>query len=268
MNIALIIPSRYGSTRLKGKPLRLVSGKTLIYRVWSLASAVKGVNSIHVATDDRRIADHVEGFGGLATMTPERCENGTERVFAAAKSLSPVPSHVLNLQGDAVLTPPWVLERVVEEMVRQPDLEMVTAAVRMDWRSYQKAVEDMASGEAGATTVVFDRHGNALYFTKGVIPFVRRDSPSFSTEGAPVYQHVGIYGYKFETLTHYLTLKPGPLERAEKLEQLRALENGIPLRVVEVDYRGRTNGSIDIEDDICRAENIISSEGELLDAEL
>lgn len=268
MNIALIIPSRYGSTRLKGKPLRLIAGRTLIHRVWSLASAVKGVNSIYVATDDKRIADHVASFGGLATMTPESCENGTERVFAAAKSLSPVPSHVLNLQGDAVLTPPWVLERVVEEMACQPELEMVTAAVRMDWRSYQKALGDMASGQASGTTVAFDRYGNALYFTKGVIPFVRRDSPSFGTDMAPVYQHVGIYGYRFETLRRYVTLQPGPLERTEKLEQLRALENGIPLRIVEVDYRGRTHGSIDIEDDICRAEDVISSEGELLDAEL
>lgn len=268
MNIALIIPSRYGSTRLKGKPLRLIAGKTLIYRVWSLASAVKGVNSIHVATDDKRIADHVASFGGLATMTPESCENGTERVFEAAKSLRPAPSHVLNLQGDAVLTPPWVLERVVEEMSRQPELEMVTAAVPMNWRSYEKALDDMASGQVGGTTVTFDRHGNALYFTKGVIPYVRRDSPWFGTHATPIYQHVGIYGYRFETLRQYLTLEPGPLERTEKLEQLRALEHGIPLRVVEVDYRGRTHGSIDVEDDIASAEALISSEGELLTAEL
>jgi 3-deoxy-manno-octulosonate cytidylyltransferase (CMP-KDO synthetase) len=267
MNVALVIPSRYGSSRLQGKPLRLIAGKTLIHRVWSLAKAVRGLNTVHVATDDRRIADHVAGFGGSVIMTPESCRNGTERVYEAAKSLSPVPSHVLNLQGDAVLTPPWVLERLLEEMVDQPEVEMVTPAVQMDWRSYQKALDSMESGRAGGTTVCFDGYGNALYFTKGVIPFVRRDSALFGTDAAPLYRHVGIYGYRFATLRRYVALEPGPLEQCEQLEQLRALEHGIRVRVVQVDYHGRTHGSIDTEDDIRRAEAIIAAEGELLDAD-
>jgi 3-deoxy-manno-octulosonate cytidylyltransferase (CMP-KDO synthetase) len=264
MKVALIIPSRYESSRLPGKPLRLIAGQTLIHRVWSLAKAVRGVDAAYVATDDRRIADHVAGFGGLAIMTPQNCKNGTERVYEAAKSLTPVPSHILNLQGDAVLTPPWVLERVLEEMRDQPELEMVTPAVRMTWRSYQKALDGMMSGQAGGTTVTFDCYGNALYFTKGVIPFVRRDSAGFGTDAAPIYRHVGIYGYRFGMLRRYLTLEPGPLEQSEQLEQLRALEHGIRVRVVQVDYRGRSHGSIDTEDDIKRAEAVIAAEGELL----
>ncbi|WP_026617350.1 3-deoxy-manno-octulosonate cytidylyltransferase [Ensifer aridi] len=266
MNIALIIPSRYGATRLPGKPLKAIAGKTLINRVWSLAIAASGVNAVYVATDDERIADHVSGFGGVPIMTPANCENGTERVYAAATTLNPIPTHVINLQGDAVLTPPWVVERLMEEMVREPTLKMVTPAVRLDWRSYQEALGSTIEGEAAGTTVTFDQLGNALYFSKGVIPFVRRDSPSFRSEKAPVYWHVGMYGYRLETLQQLVSLQPGPLERTEKLEQLRALEYGIPIRVVEVDYRGRSHGSIDIEDDICRAEAIILSEGDLLQA--
>jgi 3-deoxy-manno-octulosonate cytidylyltransferase (CMP-KDO synthetase) len=266
MGTVIVIPARYASRRLEGKPLQLIAGRTLVRRVWDIARAVKGVDGVYVATDDRRIADHVQSFGGAAIMTPETCSNGTERVLAAARKLTPTPSHVLNLQGDAVLTPPWVVERLVEAMAREPELVMVTAAVRLRWEAYQEFLETIASGRAGGTMVTVDRLGNALYFSKGPIPFVRRDSSLFGQDAAPLYRHVGIYGYRLDTLRRYLALPPGPLERAEKLEQLRALEHGIPLRVLKVDYRGRTDAAVDNLEDVGRVEAIIAAEGEILDA--
>lgn len=265
MNTVIIIPSRYGSTRLEGKPLKAIAGKTLVQRVWSLANAVSGVAGVYVATDDERIAEHVRRSGGQAVMTPISCRNGTERALAAVDGLRPAPSHIVNFQGDAALTPPWVLQKVVDEMRRDPGVEMVTAAVKMTWQEYRNLVASKSAGEVGGTTVTFDKRRNALYFSKSVIPFVRLDSRFSGTEAVPVFRHIGLYGYRLETLRRYATLEPGWLEECEKLEQLRALEHGIPLRVVEVDYHGRTHWAVDSQEDADRVESIIRREGELLD---
>lgn len=268
MNIAIIIPSRFGSSRLEGKPLRKISGKTLVRRVWELAGAVRGADGVYVATDDERIADHVTAFGGRTVMTPSSCENGSERVFAAAQSLDPVPDAVINFQGDAVLTPPWVVEGMVEELRADPKVGIVTPAVRMSRAAYRDLLRSQAVGEAGGTTVVFDRGRNALYFSKSAIPFLRKDGPFFDSDEIPVYRHIGLYGYRTAVLDRLLVFEPGPLERAEKLEQLRALEHGVPVRVVEVDYRGRSHGSIDNERDIEAVEEIIRRQGELLETQM
>ncbi len=257
MTVAVIIPARYGSTRLPGKPLHLVAGVSLIQRVWRLASAVPGA-AVHVATDDARIADHVRGFGGSAILTPADCRDGTERALAAAETLAQPPDVVVNLQGDAVLTPPWVIEAVAGAFAA-PEVRMATAATRMAAAAYEALVAAKAAGEVGGTTVTFDRAGNALYFSKAVIPFLRRPA-----EPLPVWRHIGLYGYRLDVLRRLVSLPPGPLEQVEQLEQLRALENGIPIRVVPVDYRGRTHWAVDSEADIRRAEAIIAAEGELV----
>jgi 3-deoxy-manno-octulosonate cytidylyltransferase (CMP-KDO synthetase) len=262
-DVAVVIPARYGSTRLVGKPLKMIDGRSMIHRVWSLAKAAAGVTAVYVATDDDRIAAHIRAFGGEAVMTPSECIDGTERVLWAARALPAPPAIVINLQGDAVLTPPWVIEAMVEEMLSDPAVELATPAVRMDRRSYEALRAAKQAGEVGGTTVTFDKRHNALYFSKSVIPFVRavgRDDGA----SLPVYRHIGLYAYRFETLIRCVAMEPGPLERAEKLEQLRALENGIPVRVVEVDYRGRTHWAVDSPEDLVRVEEIIRAEGELL----
>jgi 3-deoxy-manno-octulosonate cytidylyltransferase (CMP-KDO synthetase) len=262
-DVAVVIPARYGSTRFVGKPLKMIDGRSMIHRVWSLAKAAAGVTAVYVATDDDRIASHIRAFGGEAVMTPSECVDGTERVLWTARALPTPPAIVINLQGDAVLTPPWVIEAMVEEMLSDPAVELATPAVRMDRRSYETLRATKQAGEVGGTTVTFDKRHNALYFSKSVIPFVRADSED---DGAslPVYRHIGLYAYRFATLLRCVAMEPGPLERAEKLEQLRALENGIPLRVVEVDYRGRTHWAVDSPEDLLRVEEIIRAEGELL----
>lgn len=267
INIAIVIPSRYGSSRLKGKPLEMVLGKSVIRRVWEIASAVRGVDGVYVATDDERIVRHVKNFGGRCIMTPAACANGTERVFAAAQTLDPVPDAVINFQGDAVLTPPWVVEKLVDALRMDASPAIVTPAVRMDLREYRRLLRRKDPGAAGGTMVVFDRNCKALYFSKSVIPFLRRNGAGPLPDPAPIYRHVGLYGYRIDVLGQYLALEPGPLEAVEQLEQLRALEHGIPVRVVEVDYRGRSHGSIDTPDDIEKAEAIIRREGELLETQ-
>lgn len=259
MSILAVIPSRYGSTRFPGKPLIEIAGRTMVERVWRLASAASGVDRVVVATEDQRICDAVNRFGGDCVLTPDSCRNGTERALAAADVLGADAEIIINVQGDAVLTPPWVIGSVAEAMRADPALAMATPAVRMSAETEANFRATKARGEVGGTTVVFDRAMNALYFSKSVLPFQRHPEA-----GTPVWQHIGLYGYRIETLRTLVALEPSPLEKAESLEQLRALENGIPIRVVETDYRGRSAWSVDAPGDAAMVEAIIAREGELV----
>lgn len=258
--IAIVVPSRYGSTRFPGKPLHPVAGRSLVRRVWDIAAGVSGTAGVWIATDDDRIADHVAAFGGRAVMTPADCATGTDRVHAALHEIDATIDAVINVQGDAVLTPPWVIQALVDALQDPAGPAMVTPAVVLDRARYDQLLAAKETSPSSGTTVVVDHTMNALYFSKRVLPFIRRpDADPFPT----VYRHVGIYGYTRETLERLCSLDPSPLERAEGLEQLRALENGIPIRVVTVDYKGRTHWSIDHPDDVKMAEDIIAREGEL-----
>lgn len=259
MSVLAVIPARYGSTRFPGKPLAPIAGTPMIERVWRIASAADGVDRTVVATDDERIAEAVRGFGGEAVMTPETCRNGTERALAALDALSSDAEIVVNVQGDAPLIPPWVIGAVATTLKSDPTLQMATPAVRMTPETEKRFRETKAAGAVGGTTVVFARNMDALYFSKSVLPFQRHPEA-----GTPVFQHIGLYGYRIDTLRKIVSLEPSPLEKAESLEQLRALENGIPIRVVEVDYRGRSAWSVDSRDDAKVVEAIIEREGELV----
>lgn len=259
MTAAVIIPARYGSSRFPGKPLAPVAGVPMVQRVWAIARAAAGVGRAVVATDDPRIRDAVQAFGGEAVMTPPECRNGTERAQAAVLNLADAPDVIINLQGDAVLTPPWVIAAVAGAFDKAPDVAMATPAVALDDDQLAALLAHKKDHPASGTTVTFDAKGDALYFSKAVIPFRRQ-------AGAPVYRHVGIYGYRRDTLARLTALPEGVLERTEGLEQLRALENGIKIRVVSVDYRGRTHWSIDSPADLKAAEDLIAREGELLSA--
>lgn len=259
MNIAVIIPARYASTRFPGKPLADIGGKSLLERVWAIARSAAGVSGVYVATDDQRIYDHARAFGAGVVMTPAACADGGARVLAAARALKERPDAVVNLQGDAALTPPWVLQAVIDALQADPALPMVTAAVPLSPAQLRDMEASKTSSPTSGTLVVFDGARNALYFSKSLIP-ATRDSGGET----PHYRHVGIYGYRLDTLEKLQTLPEGPLERAEKLEQLRALENGIPVRVVIVDYRGRTHWSVDTPEDAAKTAAIIAREGELV----
>jgi 3-deoxy-manno-octulosonate cytidylyltransferase (CMP-KDO synthetase) len=261
MSTIIVIPARYGSTRLPGKPLALIAGKSLLHRMWSIAMAVQQVDGVYIATDDERIKAHAESFGAEVIMTPVDIPNGTERAYYAATTLRQKPDIILNLQGDAVLTPPWVIQALIDYMQANPTVQFATTAVRMTPEQYQQMRQSKQNGAVGGTTVVFDKQANALYFSKSIIPFLRQ----LPQNGLlPVFRHIGLYVYRYATLQQYLALPPSELENIEGLEQLRALEHGIPIKVVQVDYRGRSHCAIDSQADIDYVESIIAKEGELL----
>jgi 3-deoxy-manno-octulosonate cytidylyltransferase (CMP-KDO synthetase) len=261
METIIVIPARYASSRFPGKPMALIAGTSLLERVWRIALAVPGVDAVFVATDDQRIATQVSAFGGRSIITSEGCRNGSERVYEALRSLSMSPRVVINLQGDAVLMPPWVIGALVEEMRRDPAVQIATPAVQLTREQYRAMSSMKSSGVVSGTTVTFAANRDALYFSKGIIPFIRS-----MPEGGdpPVYQHIGVYAYTCEALTRYISLPMGRFEEVEQLEQLRALEYGIPVRVVAVSLQGRTMWSVDNPQDVARAEEIIRAEGELV----
>lgn len=260
MKTIIIIPARYASTRYPGKPLVVLTGKdgvpkSLIQRSWEAAMAVKDVASVYVATDDNRIKTAAEAFGAKVVMTSETCANGTERLADALNSLDETADLYVNLQGDAPLTPAWFVEDLIAEMKAHPDVRMATPVLRCDAATYANFIEDRLNGRVGGTTAVFDRHMNALYFSKEVIPYTGKTYSADDT--VPVFHHVGVYAYRPEALKAYGSWPVGPLEQLEGLEQLRFLENGMPIRCVEVDGQGRVFWELNNPVDVARIESVI-----------
>ncbi len=254
----VVIPARWGSTRFPGKPLCKILGKTLIERVWRAACRAESVDQVLVATDDDRIAEHVAALGGRPVLTDRGCANGTERVRAALEVAALCPDIIVNLQGDAVLTPPRVIDALVEVMRVGADVDIATPALRFSWEQLDQFVAERKEGQVGGTTVTFARNGDALYFSKAVIPNIRKRAHG----PCPVFRHIGLYAYTRSALDRWLSLPPTPLEEVEQLEQLRALEHGMRIRVIEVDYGGRPHGSVDNPSDVAFVEQVLRAEGE------
>lgn len=260
MSVLLVIPARYASTRYPGKPLVALRGatgeaKTLIQRSHEAACAVSGIDRVVVATDDERIANHATSFGAEVVMTPASCRNGTERCAAAAEALLGFDL-ILNLQGDAPLTPPWFCEALIQAMRTDSALPVATPVLRCDRSALASFLDDRRNGRVGGTTSVFDRTGRALYFSKEVIPFIGRTLATGET--IPVFHHVGVYVYRREALLRYGALPEGELERWEGLEQLRFMENGLPVRCVEVESRGRSFWELNNPADVPKIEAVLS----------
>lgn len=260
----IIIPARHASTRFPGKPLAALRGaggvsKPLIQRSWEAASAVSGVSECFVATDDDRIADTVRAFGGQVVMTSEDCANGTERCAEVVQSMAAATSIVVNLQGDAPLTPPWFVEALLAEMNARPNVEVATPVLRCDEHALKGFLDDRAAGRVGATTAVFDKSGRALYFSKEVIPYT--DGKLAQDGVCPVFHHVGVYAYRPDALRGYSGLCPGPLESLEGLEQLRFIEHGKPVHCVEVDAQGAKFWELNNPEDVPRIEAVLAEQG-------
>ncbi len=262
MQTVIFIPARYPSVRFPGKPLAMLTGATgearsLIRRSWDAAVSVPGVAAVYVLTDDDRIAGAAREFGADVLMTSEAPRNGTERCAEALDMLQAVPDVVVNLQGDAPLTPPHYVEALIAAMAEDVQIEMATPVLHTEAEHLEALQADRKAGRVGATTAVFRSTGEALYFSKEVLPFADR----FRDTGVPVYHHVGCYAYRPEALRRYSDLPMGPLEQAEGLEQLRFLENGIGVRCVEVDARGRAFWELNNPSDIPLIEAIMQKEG-------
>ena len=263
MDALVVIPARYASTRYPGKPLVTLKGaggaeKTLIRRSWDAAMAAHGIARVVVATDDDRIRAEADSFGAEVVMTSEECANGTERCAEAAATLG-WDGIVVNLQGDAPLTPPWFVEALVAGLKADESVGMATPVLRCDAEALAGFREDRRHGRVGGTTVVFGRGMRALYFSKEVIPYTGRDyGPG---EAVPVFHHVGVYAYRPEALLAYKGWPVGPLETLEGLEQLRFLENGAPILCVEVDGRGRAFWELNNPEDVARIEAKLAEMG-------
>lgn len=233
----------------------------MLERTWRIAKQSMA-DRVVIATDDSRIEDHAKSFGAEVVRTSRDCTNGTERTFEAVSQLDNKADIIVNLQGDAVLTPPWILSDVIKAMKADPSVRLATPAVKISLAEYQDLAAQKAAGIVGGTLVVFNKHLDAMYFSKSPIPFLRTLPEG---EEPPLYRHIGLYAYTYPTLKEYLALPAGNLEKIEGLEQLRALENAIPIRIVLVDYKGRTHGSVDSPSDVPRVQEIIAAQGELFE---
>lgn len=255
--VAIIIPARFQSQRFAGKPLAMLRGatgisKSLIQRSWEAGCSVPIAKRVIVATDDTRIADHARGFGAEVMMTSPKAANGTERCAEVARHL-PDDTLIINLQGDAPLTPPAFVTAVVEKMEGG---DMATPVIRADAQTLRRLRNDRANGLVGGTTAVFGRAGHALYFSKEVLPF----SDALGPEDA-VFHHVGLYAYRPKALRRYASLPMGALERVEGLEQLRFLENGMSVKCVEVAAESRVFWEVNNPQDIARVEKALAEMG-------
>ncbi len=260
MRVALLIPARHASSRFPGKPLTPLRGatgvaKTLLARTWEAGLAVSGVDTRAVATDDPRIAEEAARIGAPCLMTSPEAANGTERCAEALAQLDPAPDVVVNLQGDAPLTPPWFVEALIARMAAAPGPEVATPVLRADPETLARLRGDRRAGRVGGTTAVLSEGGRALYFSKEVLPFGAEAS------GAPVFHHVGIYAYTAAALRGYPARAPGPLERAEGLEQLRFLEHGRPIAAVEVEARGAEFWEVNNPGDVPAVEAVLRARG-------
>ena len=262
-DFAIIIPARYASQRYPGKPLAMLRGadgqqRSLIERSWDAARAIAGEARTWVATDDARIADAVRAFGGQVVMTPETCRNGTERCAAALEVLGDVAPIVVNLQGDAPLTPDFVVADLVAALAADPEAVMTTPAVRCSDTLYRHLTTDQAQGRVGGTTVVFNAQRRALYFSKRVIPHVAEGRADAHTH---VHLHLGVYAYRPAALRAYVATPPSPLEELEGLEQLRFLETGQLIRVVNFDPIGWDCIELNNPEDVPAIEEVLRQRG-------
>lgn len=241
MQVIAIIPARFGSTRFQGKPLAPILGKPLIQWTYEQARRVKDLDGVWVATDDARIKEAVEAFGGHAVMTREDHPSGSDRLAEAAGLLNLAPEDiVINIQGDQPVFPPDLIARLAEVLVRDPEVVMVTPVKRLS--------DAAAAANPNMVKAVFDHAGRALYFSRSPLPFWRDGGQAY------FYKHIGIYAYRVAFLKEFVHLPAGRWEEAEKLEQLRALEHGFPIHIVETEGDTR---EVDSPEDLRKVEEFL-----------
>ena len=232
MKVLCVIPARYASTRLPGKPLALIAGKPMIQHVYERACHAVMPQEVVVATDSKIVADAVKDFGGKVMMTSPDHPSGTDRLAEVALSYPDIDV-IVNVQGDEPMIPPEVIDRLAQAFADDNDLNMATLKTLMGEEDYNNP---------NAVKVVTDQNGYALYFSRSLLPYPRNRKADFK-----VYKHVGIYAYRRSFLLSYAAYEPTPLEQIEGLEQLRVLENGQRIKVLESKFQGI---GIDTQEDL------------------
>ncbi len=242
MSAVVVIPARFSSTRLNGKPLADIGGSPMIRRVYERARSASLVSNVIVATDDERILRAVEAFGGAAVMTSSAHASGTDRIAEAVEKLGITAEIIVNVQGDEPLIESAAIDEAIMPMLGDPELQICTLKT--------KITDEHEYLDPNAVKVVTDLGGFALYFSRSPIPCCKG---SFKEAGHAAFKHIGLYAYRRGFLLKFSRLMPAPLEKAERLEQLRALENGYRIRVVETRYNPV---SVDTPEDLERVRRI------------
>jgi 3-deoxy-manno-octulosonate cytidylyltransferase (CMP-KDO synthetase) len=251
--IVAIIPARFGSTRLPGKPLSDIHGKPMIQHVYERASLARCLDLVLVATDDERIAAAVRGFGGEVTMTSPRHESGTDRLAEAVAGLD--ATIVVNVQGDEPLLDPFAIEVAVAALRDDPEVEVATVSLPL--------LDGAEMLSPTVVKVVVDEKGDALYFSRSPIPFVRSAEGGMAEAARAAVglglarKHVGLYVYRREALLRFASYPPSPLERAEGLEQLRALHHGMRIRVAPLSASADAP-AVDTPEDLARVRSLLA----------
>ena len=239
-----IIPARWGSTRFPGKALHEIAGKPLLRHVWERCRRAKKLDRLIIATDDFRIAEAAFNWGAEVAMTSAKHGSGTDRIAEVASKMQ--FAHAINVQGDEPLIDPKLIDRLVRELERDKKLELITAA--------HPFADPRDAESPHQVKVVVSKKGDALYFSRAAIPFVRDASTR-----SQFFRHQGIYGYRRDLLLRFVRWKSSPLERAESLEQLRALENGVRIHVV---MTGSGSPGVDTPEDARTMERLMTSVGQ------
>lgn len=231
MNAVIVIPARFGSTRFPGKPLIKIAGKSLLEHVCASASLVANVKVL-VATDDERIMRHAHELNVDTVMTPTSCASGTDRILNAISQLTDKPKYVINLQGDAPLTPPIIIQQLLDTLQTH---DIVTPVMQLGWSELDILRNSKQQNPFSGTTAIVNTHNNAIWFSKHIIPAIREEEKLRKTmQKSPVFQHLGIYGYSLKMLELFASLPPSHYETLEGLEQLRFLENGYSIKAVPI----------------------------------
>lgn len=251
MKLGIVIPARYGSKRLEGKPLKKIGDKTMLQRVVAVCRECQV--PVYVATDDERIFAHCREIGAEPVMTDVSCPTGTDRVYQAALQVG--LDFVFNVQGDVPFIPLQIVDAMISAVRNDPSIEMVTPALKLSWSDLEQLRRHKVASPSSGTTVVLDAQGYACWFSKQIVPFLRiekeiREKSPYS----PVLKHVGMYGYSMQLLEKYVRWPEGHYEKIEGLEQLRALENGVKIKVLPLTLEvGWVLGGIDTEEDLKKA---------------
>ena len=248
MKFKAVIPARLGSTRLPGKVLRLLAGRPLVQHVWDRARD-SGADEVVIATDDRAVLQTCRGFGADVVMTSARHKSGTDRINEVARKRRWAPATiVVNVQGDEPLLPPAQVRQAVQLLAKDRDADIATLCHAID------TPEDWLN--PNFVKVVMDARGHALYFSRAPIPWSRSASASQNFPAGQALRHIGLYAYRVSALKRFSALKPAPLEQAESLEQLRALANGLVIKVGIA--KSAPPRGVDTEEDLAAVERILA----------
>jgi len=266
MSSAIIVPARYASTRFPGKPLALLGGQSMVSRTFRNAQAAADIIGdcvALVATDDKRIADHCKAEGLQYVMTDPDLPSGSDRALAAVERYESASGQaidmIVNLQGDAPFTPAAHVISVLDLLKKESGFDVATPYIQLGWEALDQLRADKVETPFSGTTLISDRHGKALWFSKNILPAIRKEAELRNASSlSPVCRHIGLYAYRKAALQKFVSLPLGHWEELEGLEQLRCLENGLSIGCVRVEPSDVAISGIDTPEDLKRAEVLLA----------